>query len=341
MNKKVLIYSLIIAFILSGAILLSGYWYLQNFAKQPIHLNEPEQLFTLKRGTSITRFVKQVEQESLINRAHLIPYLMKLHPSLHNIKSGTYLLSSDMTVEQFLTLLTTGKEAQFSIQFVEGRQAQEWLTTLGASSYIDYKLTGLSLDEIAEQLGLDTPLEGWLYPETYYYTANTSDLTLLKRAYQKMQTTLQTVWDNRDKDLPYNSPYEMLIMASIIEKETGIDVERARVASVFVNRLKYKMQLQTDPTVIYGMGDRYTGRLLNKDLKDKANPYNTYVISGLPPTPITMPSFASLYAAAHPEQSNYLYFVADGYGGHVFSTNYSSHQKAVREYWHLMRGDNK
>ncbi|WP_345490588.1 endolytic transglycosylase MltG [Orbus sasakiae] len=341
MKKKCFIYGLLVLMLLLSGVIGSAYWYLQNFAQKPIHLEQPDQIFTLKRGTSVSHFVKQVEQQALVDDAYLIPYLMKLNPTLREIKSGTYVLSPTMTVEQFLQLLVSGKEVQFAIQFVEGKQAKEWISALEAAPDIERKLSGLSLAEISQQLGIDTSIEGWLYPDTYHYTMNTSDVAILKRAYQKMQTALQTVWDERDEGLPYKTPYELLIMASIIEKETGVDAERSKVSSVFVNRLKYKMQLQTDPTVIYGMGDSYNGRLLSKDLRNKDNPYNTYVIAGLPPTPITMPSLASLKAAAHPEQTNYLYFVADGYGGHTFTTNYKHHKQAVDEYWRLMRERNK
>lgn len=336
----------IISSIISGLLLLivgvaAGYWYLHNFAQKTIQLASPEQTFVLTRGTSISNFVKQVEQASLIEDAYLIPYLMKVDPSLQGIKAGNYQLSANMTVKQFLQLLVSGKEAQFAVQFVEGKIAKDWLKTLAATSDIKQTLTGLTLAEVAQKLNIDGSIEGWLYPETYHYTAGTSDLAILDRAHQKMKSTLQAVWDNRDQDLPYKNPYELLIMASIIEKETGVDAERTKVASVFVNRLKRNMLLQTDPTVIYGMGERYTGRLLKKDLRDTTNLYNTYVIKRFPPTPIAMPSLASLEAAAHPAQTNFIYFVADGKGGHVFTTNYSAHQKAVDEYWRLMREKNQ
>jgi len=330
--KKLIAYLIIICLVA-----VTGYYYLQNFLQKPIHVDNANQLFVLKRGTSIAAFVKQVEQESLIDNAYLIPYLMKINPSLKGIKSGSYQLSKAMTVEQFLQLLVSGKEVQFQVKFVEGKRAKDWLATLGSMADIEYKLTGLSLAQVAQKLAIDGSIEGWLYPDTYSYTAADTDLAVLKRAHQKMQTTLQTVWHNKDEDLPYKTPYELLIMASIIEKETGLDAERSKVASVFINRLKYKMLLQTDPTVIYGMGDSYNGRLLTKDLRDKNNLFNTYVISGLPPTPIAMPSLASLEAAAHPAQTNYLYFVADGSGGHTFTTNYDNHKIAVDKYWRLMR----
>ncbi|WP_392551941.1 endolytic transglycosylase MltG [Orbus wheelerorum] len=340
MKKKVIIYFIITCIAVLAAISVGAYYYLQGFSQKSLHVNDSNTIFVLKRGTSIAGFIKQIEQESLVDDAYLIPYLMKLDPSLKGIKSGTYQLSPSMTVKQFLQLLVSGKEVQFQVKFVEGKRAKDWLATLETKDSLEYKLTGLTLAQIAEKLGIEGSIEGWLYPDTYSYTTGDSDLAILKRAHQKMQNALQTVWDNREQGLPYKTPYELLIMASIIEKETGVDTERAKVASVFINRLNFKMLLQTDPTVIYGMGDDYTGRLLTKHLRDKNNRFNTYVISGLPPTPIAMPSLASLEAAAHPEQTNYLYFVADGYGGHIFTTNYNNHKKAVNEYWQLMREKN-
>ncbi|WP_392560566.1 endolytic transglycosylase MltG [Orbus mooreae] len=337
MKKKSLIYFIVTCSLLVVIALGIGYWYIQNFAQKTIHLSTPEQTFVLKRGTSVASLAKQMEQEELIADASLLPYLMKINPELQGIKAGTYSLATDMTVEQFLQLLVGGKEVQLTVQFVEGKTAKDWLKILQEAPNISSTLMDLTLDEIAQKLNIDGSLEGWLYPDTYNYTNGTSDLAILERAHQKMKTTLQAIWDNRDDDLPYETPYEMLIMASIIEKETGVDAERAKVASVFINRLRYKMLLQTDPTVIYGMGERYTGKLLSKDLRDATNPYNTYIIKRFPPTPIAMPSLASLEAAAHPDKTNYIYFVADAQGGHVFTTNYKAHQKAVSEYWRLIR----
>ena len=296
-------------------------------------------MFVLKKGTSLHQLVEQVKNSNLMQQAYLLPYLYKLDPSLSSIKAGTYQLHPHMTVEEFLKLLVSGKESSFYVQFVEGKRAKDWLNVLSNTPYIQQTLTGKSHDEIAKLLGIDGPLEGWLSPDTYQYTADSLDINILKRAYLTMKTNLQKVWDNRDSDLPYKSPYELLIIASIIEKETGISSERANVASVFVNRLKANMKLQTDPTIIYGLGENYTGTIRRIDLTDTNNPYNTYVIEGLPPTPIAMPSLASLEAAAHPAKTKYLFFVANGTGGHTFSSTYSNHQQAVNEYRRLMNNN--
>lgn len=340
--KKKLLYCLFAIVIVGIGALFTGYFYLQQFANQRLAVTQNNQQLIVARGTSVYQLARQLEQVNLISDAGLLPYWARFHPNESKIKSGTYQLTVRMTLQELMQLLASGKELQFSIKLVEGKRAKDWLQQLAIDNNITNTLTELSEHEIAAKIGLnDTVLEGWLYPETYHFIQNATDLELLKRAYESMQTKLQEVWNDRDDDLPYKTPYELLIMASIIEKETGVDAERAKIASVFINRLKYNMRLETDPTVIYGMGDDYKGKVFSKNLRDKTNPYNTYVIFGLPPTPIAMPSFASLQAAAHPDQTNYLFFVADGYGGHVFSKNYPDHNRAVKQYWQLMKERNK
>ena len=339
MIKKLFVYTFLALVLIGGGSLGIGYYFLKQFSQQHMNITTDNQMFVLKKGTSLHQLVEQVKSSNLMQQAYLLPYLYKLDPSLSSIKAGTYQLHPHMTVEEVLKLLVSGKESSFYVQFVEGKRAKDWLNVLSNTPYIQQTLTGKSHDEIAKLLGIDGPLEGWLSPDTYQYTADSLDINILKRAYLTMKTNLQKVWDNRDSDLPYKSPYELLIIASIIEKETGISSERANVASVFVNRLKANMKLQTDPTIIYGLGENYTGTIRRIDLTDTNNPYNTYVIEGLPPTPIAMPSLASLEAAAHPAKTKYLFFVANGTGGHTFSSTYSNHQQAVNEYRRLMNNN--
>lgn len=340
MIKKIFLYVLLVIVIISAGSVGISYYFLQQFSKQQIQLVDDDQMFILKKGTTLHQLVAQLKQEKLIDKAYLLPYLYKLNPKLRSIKAGTYQLQPHMTVDDFLKLLVSGKESQLSIQFVEGKRAKDWLNVLQNTPYVTQTIAGKSAAEISQLIGINGPIEGWLSPNTYLYAANTSDIDILKRAYRTMKSNLQKVWDNRDANLPYETPYELLIMASIIEKETGINSERATVASVFVNRLKSKMKLQTDPTIIYGLGDNYSGTIRRVDLTDNNNIYNTYVIDGLPPTPIAMPSTASLEAAAHPAKTNYLFFVANGNGGHTFSTNYSNHQQAVNEYRRIIHNGN-
>ncbi|MCO6545394.1 MAG: endolytic transglycosylase MltG [Gilliamella sp.] len=340
MIKKIFLYTLLTLILIVGGSISIGYYFLQQFSKQQMQVTAENQMFVLKKGTSMHQLVEQVKESQLLERAYLLPYLCKLEPSLSSIKAGTYQLHPHMTVEGFLQLLVSGKESNFSIQFVEGKRAKDWLNVIQNAPYIEQTLVGKTDKEIAKLLGIEGSIEGWLSPDTYLYTADTLDINILKRAHMTMKSNLQKIWDNRDEDLPYQSPYELLIIASIIEKETGISSERANVASVFVNRLKRKMKLQTDPTIIYGLGDDYKGTIRRVDLTDTGNPYNTYIIEGLPPTPIAMPSLASLEAAAHPAKTNYLFFVANGTGGHTFSNTYSNHQQAVNQYRRMNNSGN-
>ncbi|MCO6523748.1 MAG: endolytic transglycosylase MltG [Candidatus Schmidhempelia sp.] len=326
---KIIFFLMVIAVIVIGA----GFIYLQNMAKQPIQLATSEQLFVVERGTGITMLNERIVQKKLFKYTYGLPLLIRLEPALRNIKAGTYRLRSDMTLRDFLLLLNSGKEVQLSVQFIEGSKAKDWLEILQKLPLLTQEIDPqLNFKQLADKIGIKNGhIEGWFYPDTYYYTPNSSDIAILRRAYQRMYTELEAVWQNRDANLPYHSAYELLIMASIIEKETAVDSERNLVASVFINRLNRNMKLQTDPTVIYGIGDRYDGNIRRRDLQDN-NAYNTYIISGLPPTPIAMPSKASLFAAAHPAESQYLYFVANGQGGHVFSTNLNDHNQAVKAY---------
>jgi UPF0755 protein len=219
---------------------------------------------------------------------------------------------------------------QYSLTIVEGMTLQQLLEQLKQHRAI---ISNTEPQTLAKQLGIShSSAEGWFLPETYAFPANTQDLGFLQRAYQKMQTVLNQEWQQRAADLPYKTPYEALIMASIIEKETAAAEERAKIAGVFVRRLEKGMRLQTDPTVIYGMGAQFDGNLRRKDLR-KDTPYNTYTRKGLPPTPICLPGKASIHAALHPEQGEELYFVATGKDGkHVFSKTLTEHNKAVRRY---------
>ncbi len=211
------------------------------------------------------------------------------------------------------------------------------MAILEQNEQLKHTLTESSEADIAKQLGIEqSKLEGLFLAETYHFTKGVSDLDILKRAHRKLEGILNSAWETRQENLPLTSPYQALILASIIEKETAVESERERIASVFVNRLNKRMRLQTDPTVIYGMGDNYDGNIRKKDLR-APTPYNTYVINGLPPTPIAMPGEASIRAALNPEQSAYLYFVASGNGGHVFSKNLTEHNRAVRAYLKQLR----
>lgn len=335
--KKITIFVLFVALVAAA-----GYGYVtkqvEQYVSQPLNI-EQEQIFTLKSGTSFNRVLAQLTELGMIEASDFAKLVRRFHPELTQLKAGTYLLEPGIDLSQALKLLKSGKEHQFSITFVEGSTFKEWRTALESAQHLVHAIEGLSEAEIAQKLGLDhQKLEGLLLAETYHYTFGTSDLDILKRAASKLEQILETQWQQRQDKLPLKTPYEALILASIIEKETAVEEERERVASVFVNRLNKRMRLQTDPTVIYGMGDKYDGNIRKKDLRTPT-PYNTYTISGLPPTPIAMPGEASIAAALNPEDSNYLYFVASGKGGHVFSKSLAEHNRAVRAYLKQLRSN--
>jgi len=315
-----------------------GYIEITEFVKTPVNV-QADQLLTIERGTTGSKLAALFEQETLIDDGKLLPYLLKLKPELNKIKAGTYSLENVKTVQDLLDLLNSGKEVQFNVKWIEGKTFKDWRKDLENAPHLVQTLKDKSNEEIFTLLDLPDVgrnlelknVEGWLYPDTYNYTPKSTDLELLKRSAERMKKALNKAWNERDEDLPLANPYEMLILASIVEKETGIATERAKVASVFINRLKAKMKLQTDPTVIYGMGENYSGNIRKKDL-EMPTPYNTYVIDGLPPTPIAMPSESSLQAVANPEKTEFYYFVADGSGGHKFTRNLNEHNKAVQEY---------
>ncbi|WP_446469377.1 endolytic transglycosylase MltG [Xenorhabdus stockiae] len=311
----------------------------ENFSAQKVNLAQ-DLIFTLPAGTGRIGLETLLIQHNLIKDNGLLPWLFRLEPELIKFKAGTYRLQKNMSVRDILQLFASGKEVQFTIRFVEGSRLSDWSKILQNAPYLKHVAEDKTPQELAESLGMkiESPLEGWFYPDTYLYTAGTSDIDLLKRAHQKMVMAVDQEWKNRAENLTYKSPYEMLIMASIIEKETAVDAERAKVASVFINRLRLKMRLQTDPTVIYGLGDKYTGTIFRSSLST-FTPYNTYMIEGLPPTPIAMPGLASIKAAAHPAVTNYLYFVADGNGGHTFTTNLIEHNRAVSFYRQRLKQD--
>ena len=344
--KKIVLFFFLCLILLAGA----GFWgfqQLQQVMQQPVNV-QGDQLLTIERGTTGNKLAGLLEKERILDNADLLSWLLKLHPELNKVKAGTYSLNGVKTVEDLLKLLNSGKEAQFNVQFIEGNTFKNWRKRLENAPHLKQTLKGKSEQEIFQLLALPKvskaidewmKIDGWLYPDTYNYTPNSTDLELLQRAAERMKKALDKAWNERDKDLPLENSYEMLILASIVEKETGIAAERPQVASVFINRLKAKVKLQTDPTVIYGMGEDYNGNIRKKDL-ETPTPYNTYVIDGLPPTPIAMPSEEALQAVAHPAQTEFYYFVADGTGGHKFSRNLNEHNKAVQEYLRWYRQQN-
>ena len=345
--KKFFVFLLILLLILSG-VGFWGYQKLTEFVHTPVNATQ-DQLLTIDRGTTGSKLAALLEQEKILEHADLLPWLLKLQPQLNKVKAGTYSLTGVKTLQDLLDMINSGKEAQFSVKFIEGKTFKEWRKNLENAPHLKQTLQGKSDKEIMALLDIPAVakavyewnnMDGWLYPDTYNYTPNSTDLELLKRSTTRLQKALDKAWSERDENLPLADPYQMLILASIVEKETGVAAERPQVASVFINRLKANMKLQTDPTVIYGMGESYTGNIRKKDL-ETITPYNTYMIEGLPPTPIAMVSESALQAVAHPAKTDFYYFVADGSGGHKFTRNLNEHNKAVQEYLRWYRNQQK
>ena len=345
--KKFFVFLLILLLILGG-VGFWGYQKLTEFVHTPVNVTQ-DQLLTIERGTTGSKLAALLEQEKILEHADLLPWLLKLQPQLNKVKAGTYSLTGVKTLQDLLDMINSGKEAQFSVKFIEGKTFKEWRKNLENAPHLKQTLQGKTDKEIMALLDIPAVskavyewnnIEGWLYPDTYNYTPNSTDLELLKRSTTRLQKALDKAWNERDENLPLADPYQMLILASIVEKETGIAAERPQVASVFINRLKANMKLQTDPTVIYGMGESYTGNIRKKDL-ETMTPYNTYMIEGLPPTPIAMVSESALQAVAHPAKTDFYYFVADGSGGHKFTRNLNEHNKAVQEYLRWYRSQQK
>lgn len=293
---------------------------------------EKNSFIKVKSGSSISAFAKKLADKKWIPTRFWLRNYGRLFPQKANIKAGTYLITKGSTLAQLLTQLVEGKEHQFSVTLIEGTRFKDALVILAGHPYINQTIKGQSINEIAGTLGIDaTNPEGWLFPDTYAFTADTLDITLLKRAHANMQIQLNALWEHRADNLPYDTPYQALIMASIIEKETSYIAEQPIISSVFVNRLRKKMRLQTDPTVIYGLGERYSGDITRAHLREKTA-YNTYRINGLPPTPIAMAGLSALQATLNPVASDYLYFVSGGDGKHVFSKTLTEHNLAVKRY---------
>lgn len=319
----------LLAVLVIGGVSIYGYQQWQQLEKTPIATTESP-LFVVSRGETSGSLITRLSQ-------HEVPFYirklwLRVHPELAAVRQGTYKFAPEASVREALQAIVDGETYRLQVTLVEGLRLSDWLQRLANAEYLDVILDGQSEAEIAKQLGLDNKkLEGWLLPETYSYTPGDTDLSILQRAFDEMKVFIEQEWPERESDLPITTPYEALILASIIEKETGIAEERPLIASVFVNRMRVGMRLQTDPTVIYGMGEDYDGNIRKKDLQTHT-PYNTYMIDGLPPSPIAMASKEAVMATLHPLDSSYYYFVAMGEGRHYFSKSLREHNNAVRRY---------
>jgi UPF0755 protein len=315
---------------LLGVFAWQGWDRYENFLRTPLLISGDEQVFLVEQGTTGAEIVQQLGSLGISRPGWKWRLLMRLEPGVY--RAGEYQLEAGITPRQFLAKLSSGQVVGYWFTLVEGWTFKQLASALDANPILKHELDLADAgpwNSVSASLGLEHP-EGWFLPETYQFTRGDSDRDILVRAQLAMKRTLEDAWNSRDDDLPIDSPYELLILASIIEKETSLDEERPLVAGVFARRLQIGMKLQTDPTVIYGMGDSFHGDIRRRDLRTDSA-YNTYTRRGLPPTPIAMPGRESVMAAAHPAPGDALYFVADGKGGHTFSVTLEDHQRAVKK----------
>lgn len=330
--KRTLLVSLLLGVLSIGGLYIDFIYSINR----PLNIPEKKELDIL-RGAGILTITRQLTDNQLLSRPHWFAILAYWNGNAKKIKYGTYEFKSGLTIRSILDMLVAGNVKQYPVVLVEGWNMEQIRACLEQHTELLHTIGETLPEGIMRQVAPDcTEIacrkpEGWFFPSTYHVTKGTRDIDLLKRAYQKMQAVLASAWKQRSDPLPYTNPYQALTMASIVEKETAVTSERPAIAGVFIRRLLKGMRLQTDPTVIYGLGNQYTGDLRLRDLHTDT-PYNTYTREGLPPTPIAMPGAESIQAALHPAAGNTLYFVARGDGTHQFSDTLEQHNAAVDLY---------
>jgi UPF0755 protein len=302
------------------------------WAKAPLTTSEPVIDFTINPGSGVGAAAQQMAKAGVPINGTLFNILARITGQAGKIKAGSYELKPNTSPRRLLTQLVRGEFAQEAVTIIEGWTFRQMRTALATHDRLRHDTAKLSDAELMKKISSEyTSPEGLFFPDTYLFAKGSSELEVYKKAHQAMLAHLKAAWEARDPSLPYKNPYEALVMASIIEKETGQKSERGMIAGVFVNRLRTGMLLQTDPTVIYGMGERYAGQIRKKDLETDT-PYNTYTRTGLPPTPISLPGVQSLSAALAPAKTQALYFVSRGDGTSQFSDNLNDHNRAVNQF---------
>jgi UPF0755 protein len=312
----------------------AGAW-LFRYATTPVEVPESARQFHINQGQGLSQVARNLESKSIITNGTAFIILARLLGKSAQIKAGSYEVPGAIAPLALLQKFEKGEFAKGQIRFIEGWTFRQMRAALDSHPGLRHDTRELEPPEILERLGApEQHPEGLFFPDTYLFSAGTSDLAVLRQAYGKMQERLSALWPARAKGLPLGSPYEALVLASIVEKETGVESEREIIAAVFVNRLKRGMRLQADPTVIYGLGETFDGNLRKRDLLAD-RPYNSYTRAGLPPTPIAMPGEGALRATLNPARSRALYFVARGDGSHEFSDTLAQHNRAVGKYQKL------
>jgi UPF0755 protein len=304
----------------------------QAFRDSPLNVPEAGRVYEVSPGTSLNRLAHDLHREDIIAHPRFFILLGRELDVARRLQAGQYRLDPAMTPQALLDMMARGAVVQHTVTLIEGQTFRELLDLIHASDELTHTLQELDADKVMAALGhADEHPEGRFLPDTYHFPMGTSDVEFLQRAYRAMAELLAREWENREADLPLASADEALTLASIVEKETGLASERPLIAGVFISRLEKGMRLQTDPTVIYGMGEDFDGNIRSRDLRTDT-PYNTYTRHGLPPTPIAMPGADAIRAVLHPDKKGYLYFVARGNGAHYFSRTLEEHNRAVQKF---------
>lgn len=330
--RKILYRLAAVLMLVAGAIAAWGWYHYDHFVDEPLTVSAEGVELVVPPGATFTSVAKQLQAQGMISDVRLFRLMVRLNGKGHALKAGEYFIAPATTPRQLLQQMVEGRVRQYSLTLLEGWNFRQVIQAVNDNPYLEHGLRGLTDKEIMSRIGQHgVHPEGRFFPDTYHFPRGLSDVEFLRRAFEAMNARLAQEWAQRDPALPLKSDYEALILASIVEKETGQASERPRIAGVFTRRLEQGMRLQTDPTVIYGLGESFDGNLRRRDLETEG-PYNTYRIKGLPPTPIAMPGGEALHAALHPAPGKELYFVARGDGSHYFSATYEEHDRAVKEF---------
>lgn len=324
--------------VLAGLLLGTSAWKINSALEQPLKITQ-EELLDVPNGATPSGTFNRLETDGVLQDAFWLRLYWRLNLAAQPLHSGEYRMLPGMSAQGLIGLWQRGEVVQYSLTLVEGWNFHQVRAALAKNDKLEQTLAGLSDSDVMNKLGHAGVFpEGRFFPDTYRFVRGMTDAELLEKAYERLDDVLAKEWNKRSPDAPYTEPYQALIMASLVEKETGVPQERGQIAGVFVRRMQIGMLLQTDPTVIYGLGDRYNGKLTRAHLKEPT-PYNTYMIAGLPPTPIAMVGREAIHAALNPVSGTSLYFVARGDGSHVFSDDLDAHNSAVREFQIKRRAD--
>ncbi|WP_233998954.1 endolytic transglycosylase MltG [Microbulbifer pacificus] len=327
----------LLLFFLGVAGATAVFWSVQNALVKPLSLPVEGLRMDVEAGSNLSRVISQLHEQGVVRS----PIWVRVYARIKeqgSIHPGEYMIPAGSNAMDLVGRLHRGDVTRYRVTLVEGWTFQQALTQIRKATRVKSTPAGETVAAAATALGIEGNPEGRIFPDTYVYRSGSSDLDLLRQAYARMETVLAEEWQQRAENLPYKDPYEALVMASIVEKETGVPWERGEIAGVFVRRLDKGMRLQTDPTVIYGLGENYDGNLRRSHLR-AATPYNTYVINGMPPTPIALPGREAIRAALNPKAGESLYFVAKGDGSHHFSATLQEHNRAVQKYQLKRRSD--